>query len=165
MSAPRMKHRLIAASDLEVLHFIYMDEENNRFMSYEPMDLAAFRSIFDGLVRAGRTHLLLDDTSIVGTFELRQQEHRSSHVATLGSFAMHPAFRGRGFGGKAIEEIVQIARARGLRRLELLVETDNPRAIGFYERHGFVKEGIFRGACRRASEQHDIDEIAMARLF
>ena len=160
-----MNHRSIASTDLEVLHFIYMDEGNNRFLSYEPMDLAAFRPLFENLVRSGRTYLLTDDTSIVGTFELRLQEHRCSHIATLGSFAMHPAFRGRGFGAKAVEEIVHIARSRGVRRLELLVEADNPRAIRFYERNGFVREGVLRGAFRRAGEPHDVDEIAMARLF
>jgi ribosomal protein S18 acetylase RimI-like enzyme len=160
-----MNHRLIEPRDLEVLHFIYMDHENNPFLSYEPMGLAAFRPIFDDLVLSGRTYLLIDGTSIVGTYELRMQKHRCSHIATLGSFAMHPAFRGRGFGAKVIEEIVDVARSRGLRRLELLVEVDNPRAIRFYERHGFEREGTFRGAFRRASDQHDVDEIAMARLF
>ena len=160
-----MNHRSITSTDLEVLHFIYMDEGNNPFLSYDPMDLAAFRPLFENLVRSGRTYLLTDDTSVVGTFELRLQEHRCSHIATLGSFAMHPAFRGRGFGAKAIDEIVRIARSRGVRRLDLLVEADNPRAIRFYEKHGFVREGILRGAFRRAGDPHDVDEIAMARLF
>ena len=159
-----MNHRPIESSDLEVLHFIYMDAENNRFLSYEPMDLAAFRPIFESLLGAGRTYLLLDDTRVVGTYELRVGEHRTSHIATLGSFAMHPAFRGRGFGAKAIDEIADVARSRGMRRLELLVEIDNPRAIRFYERHGFLREGILRAAFRRAAEEQDVDEIAMARL-
>ena len=160
-----MNHRAIGSSDLELIHFIYMDEVNNPFLSYDPMDLVAFRPLYENLVREGRTYLLLDGTNVVGTYELRLQERRSSHVATLGSFAMHAAFRGRGFGAKAIEEIVDVARSRGVRRLELLVEVDNPRAIRFYERHGFVKEGILRGAVRRAGERHDVDEIAMARLL
>jgi putative acetyltransferase len=78
---------------------------------------------------------------------------------------MHPSFRGRGFGSRAIEETVHFARSQGVRRLELLVETDNPRAIRFYEKHGFVREGILRGAVRRASDPHDVDELAMARLL
>lgn len=160
-----MNHRAIESGDLDVVHFIYMDAENNPFLSYDPMDIGTFRPIFESLLGGGRTYLLLDDTRVVGTYELRHQEHRSSHVATLGSFAMHPAFRGRGFGGKGIEEIVDVARSRGVRRLELLVEVDNPRAIRFYEKHGFVKEGVLRAAVRRANQQHDVDEIAMARLL
>jgi putative acetyltransferase len=161
-----MKHRPIASSDLDVLHAIYMDPENNPFLSYEPMSAAEFAPIFQELVREGRTYLFEDETEVVGTFALRLQDHhRSSHVAILGSFAMHPSFRGRGFGGRAIETIVLFARSKGVRRLELLVEIDNPRAIRFYEKHGFVREGILRGAFRRASDSHDVDELAMARLL
>jgi RimJ/RimL family protein N-acetyltransferase len=158
-----MKHRPIAPSDLEVLHAIYMDAENNPFLSYEPMGLAAFRPIFEDLVQGACTYLLFEGTDVVGTFALRLQDHRCSHVATLGSFAMHPSFRGRGFGGHAIDAIALFARSKGVRRLELLVETDNARAIGFYEKHGFEREGILRAAFRRASDTHDTDELSMAR--
>lgn len=163
MGTAPMNHRPIVLSDLDVLHRIYMDAESNPFLSYEPMDVAAFRPIFEDLVRSGSTHLLLEGINVVGSYALRFQTHRCAHVATLGSFAMHPLFRGRGFGGRAIEHIVAIAQSKGVRRLQLLVETDNPRAIGFYEKHGFVREGILRGAFRRASETQDCDELAMAR--
>jgi RimJ/RimL family protein N-acetyltransferase len=159
----RMNHRPITEGDLDVLHLLYMDPENNPFLSYDPMDKNAFRPIFEDLVRSGNTHLLWEGTDVVGTFALRVQTHRSAHVATLGSFAMHPDFRGRGFGAKAISKIVEVARAKGVRRLELLVETDNARAIRFYEKQGFVKEGILRGAFRRANDANDIDELSMSR--
>jgi len=158
-----MNHRPIEPRDLAMLHAIYMDAENNPFLDYEPMDVETFRTIFESLVRSGKTHLLLVGDQVVGTFALRLHSRREAHVATLGSFAMHPLFRGRGFGGRAIEHIVAIAQSKGVRRLQLLVETDNPRAIGFYEKHGFVREGILRGAFRRASETQDCDELAMAR--
>jgi ribosomal protein S18 acetylase RimI-like enzyme len=160
-----MNHRLISIDDLDVLHHIYMDAENNPFLSYEPMAIVDFHPIFEDLRRAARTHLLLEGIQVVGTFALRVQNHRSSHVATLESFAMHPAFRGRGFGARAMDEIVTVARFKGVRRLELLVETDNARALRFYEKHGFVREGILRAAFRRASAAEDMDEIAMARLL
>jgi len=163
MGTAPMNHRPIVLSDLDVLHRIYMDAESNPFLSYEPMDVAAFRPIFEDLVRSRSTHLLLEGINVVGSYALRFQTHRCAHVATLGSFAMHPAFRGRGYGARAIEEIASAARSRGARRLELLVETDNPRAIRFYEKQGFVREGILRGAFRRANEAHDADEMAMAR--
>jgi RimJ/RimL family protein N-acetyltransferase len=158
-----MKHRSIEAGDLDVLHFIYMDAENNPFLAYEPMDVATFRPIFEQILRAQDTYLLIEDNLVLGTYALRLQAHRESHVATLGSFAMHPAYRGRGFGARAIEEIADIARTKGVRRLQLLAETDNPRALRFYEKHGFVREGILRGAFRRAADSEDGDEVAMAR--
>jgi putative acetyltransferase len=160
-----MNHRLISMDDRDVLHHVYMDAENNPFLSYEPMAVVDFHPIFEKLLRAACTYLLVDGIQVVGTFALRIQDHRSSHVATLGSFAMHPAFRGRGFGARAMDEIVTLARSNGVRRLELLVETDNARALRFYEKHGFVREGILRAAFRRASATEDMDEVAMARLL
>jgi RimJ/RimL family protein N-acetyltransferase len=160
-----MKHRPIAASDLQTVFAIYMDPENNPFLNYEPMTVEEFRPIFDDLVDSGCTHLLVDAVDVVGTFSLRLQQRRCAHVATLGSFAMHPSFRGLGLGGRAIEQIVLLARSKGARRLELLVETDNARAIRFYEKNGFTREAILRGAFRRASDAQDMDELVMARLL
>jgi putative acetyltransferase len=160
-----MNHRPVASKDLEIVHGIYMDPENNPFLNYEPMGVAAFRPIFDELLRSGCTRLLVEGVDVIGTFSLRVQRHRCAHVATLEGFAMHPSFRGRGLGGRVIEAIVHLARSEGVRRLELLVETDNARAIHFYEKHGFLREGILRGAFRRARDPHDIDELAMARLL
>ena len=157
-----MNRRLIEQGDLEMLHAIYMDPENNPFLCYELMDVPAFRPIFEKFVRSQSTYLLVEGTDVVATFALRIHTHREAHVATLGGFAMHPLFRGRGFGGRAIDDIVALARSKGVRRLQLLVETDNPRAIRFYEKHGFLREGILRGAFRRASETHDGDELSMA---
>ena len=38
---------------------------------------------------------------------------------------------------------------------------DNARAIAFYERHGFVREGLRRAQYRRGDQYHD--EVLMAR--
>jgi len=158
-----MNHRPISSADLRAVHGLYMDAENNRFLDYELMDEATFRPLFDELVRAGETFLVVDGERVLGTYRLHLQTHRCAHVATLGSLAMHPDFRGRGFGTKVLEQILATLDGRGVRRLELLVEADNARAIRFYEGHGFAREGIFRGAFRREGEPDDVDEIAMAR--
>jgi RimJ/RimL family protein N-acetyltransferase len=160
-----MAHRPITSDDLDSVYRIYFDAEANPFLDYEPMDRAAFRPIFDELVRAGDTALLVDGVHVLGTYRLHVQAHRCSHVATLGAFAMHPDFRGRGLGVKALEEIVLVARSRGVRRIELFVEADNRRAIRFYERQGFVREGVLRGSFRRRGDAADIDSFVMARIL
>lgn len=161
-----MRHRAIGPADLDVVHEIFMDGENNPFLDYEPMDRASFRAIFDDLVRQQRTSLVLDDAGdVVGTYAIDRDTHRSSHVATLGSFALHPSHRGRGLGGTVIAEIVERLQQQGIRRLELLVEVDNVRAIRFYEKCSFTSEGVLRKAFRRASDAEDIDDIVMSKLL
>jgi putative acetyltransferase len=158
-----MIHRPLVPLDLPVLHGLYMEPETNRFLDYEPMDEDTFRVIFDGLVCAQETSLVLEGERVLGTYRLHVQPFRCAHVATLGGFAIAPSARGRGLGGEILEAIVAGLPARGIRRLELLVEADNARAIRFYEKHRFVREGVLRGAFRREREPEDVDEIAMAR--
>lgn len=157
-----MLHRFIVPSDLATLHRLYMAPENNRFLDYEPVDVEPFRSTFDALVRQEDTFLVIDGAHAVATYRFHLQGHRCSHVATLAGLALDPALHGRGIGGAILERIFEIADARGVRRIELLVEADNPRGVRFYEKHGFVREGVFRGAFRRRNEASDVDEIALA---
>jgi putative acetyltransferase len=160
-----VEHRAITREDIEVIHRIYMDEGVNPYFDYEPMPRDEFRPIFDALVAGGDTVLVVDEGRVVGTYRLQLQSHRCAHVATLGALAVHPDARGRGYGGRLLDDAVARARARGARRVELLVEADNPRAIRLYERHGFVKEGVLRGAFRRRNDAADVDEIAMGLLL
>jgi putative acetyltransferase len=50
----------------------------------------------------------------------------------------------------------------GLCRIELTVYADNERAIGLYERFGFVREGLHRAFALRNGAF--VDALAMARI-
>ena len=54
----------------------------------------------------------------------------------LSNIAVYPDFRCKGYGAKLLEFIEVEAQTAGCRRLVLDVETDNERAIKFYERMG-----------------------------
>ncbi|MEI7444075.1 MAG: GNAT family N-acetyltransferase [Burkholderiales bacterium] len=58
--------------------------------------------------------------------------------ARIGRMAVLPAHRGGGVGGRLLERLVCCAAERGDREVTL---SSQVRAIGFYERHGFVAEG------------------------
>jgi len=52
---------------------------------------------------------------------------------------LDPAFRGRGIGQAAVEQLLAIAAARGASRLELLTTAGNAQAAAFYDRLGLVQ--------------------------
>jgi RimJ/RimL family protein N-acetyltransferase len=160
-----MLHRLITATDLAILHRLYMAAENNRFLDYDPIDVEDFRSTFDALVRQQGTYLVIDGSHAIATYRLHFQAHRCAHVAMLSGLAIDPALHRRGMGSAILQRIFEIADLRGVRRVEILVEADNAVGLRFYEKNGFIREGIFRGAFRRRGESHDVDEIAMARRW
>jgi putative acetyltransferase len=99
---------------------------------------------------------------LIGTIALNRKENRRSHVGDFG-MAVHDAYQGRGAGSAMLAAVLDFAdRWMGLRRLELTVYADNARAIGLYEKFGFVREGLHRDFALR--DGVFIDALAMARL-
>ncbi|MFI6744118.1 GNAT family N-acetyltransferase [Nonomuraea sp. NPDC050451] len=65
----------------------------------------------------------------------------SEGAGTLWQLAVLPALQSRGLGTLLIQAAEQRIGNRGLRRAELAVEEDNPRARALYERLGYVAYG------------------------
>lgn len=70
----------------------------------------------------------------------------SEGAGTLWQLAVLPALQSRGLGTLLVRAAEQRIRDRGLRRAELAVEEDNPRARALYERLGYVAHGRERDA-------------------
>jgi ribosomal protein S18 acetylase RimI-like enzyme len=80
-----------------------------------------------------RLPLLLRSRSVVS--RVREKEYYISNIATYSSY------QSLGVGTRLMREAEVIARKKGARSLALDVESDNVRAITFYERLGFSMEG------------------------
>ena len=57
--------------------------------------------------------------------------------ALLDEFYITPAYRGRGAGAQAFDQILRVAASFGVASIRLEVDRANPRVQGFYRRHGF----------------------------
>lgn len=62
-------------------------------------------------------------------------------IGDLDALFVEPESMGRGVGRRLLDDAVAIARGQGVRRLEV---TANPRAVGFYEKVGFVSGAVVR---------------------
>ncbi|MET9505886.1 GNAT family N-acetyltransferase [Streptomyces sp. NPDC006622] len=65
----------------------------------------------------------------------------SEGAGTLWQLAVLPALQGRGLGTLLVRAAEERVLHRGLRRAQLAVEEDNPRARALYERLGYVAYG------------------------
>jgi mycothiol synthase len=79
------------------------------------------------------SRVALTDGEIAGFALVRR---RPDAVAFVDLLAVHPAAAGRGIGGALLGAVFAAARAAGQRRVQLGVASDNPRAVGLYERAG-----------------------------
>jgi putative acetyltransferase len=158
-------NRLAVASDYDFIYRLYMDAENNRWLLYDPMDAAAFQPIFDELVKRGHLYVYVEEGVDVGMFKLQPMRHRNAHIVYLGGVALDRGMKGQGRGSRMIGEAVEIARAQGFTRMELTVATNNERAIGLYERHGFEREGVLKNYSYLKEEGIYLDEWVMGLML
>lgn len=131
------------------------------YLTYERMDEQAFAPIFEELLQSGCFWIWEQDGRVAGFYKATRLPGRAGHVLQLGMLAVDPQQHGRGTGRTMIEDALQRCRGQGIRRVQLFAESDNLRALAFYERLGFVREGTLRGYYRRASDPHDVDEIVL----
>jgi len=61
-----------------------------------------------------------------------------------------------------MSEIKDLAKEKGMRRIELSTSVINDRAIHLYEKAGFQKEGILRKYSYLESEDRYLDEVMMS---
>jgi putative acetyltransferase len=100
---------------------------------------------------------------LVGSLGIERDAHpNSEHVAWVG-VSVDRDWRGVGVGGTMLEAAVRWAAAAGLEKLVLGVFPDNARALAFYERHGFRREGRRVAQFTREGRYHD--EVLMARFL
>ncbi|MDH4165964.1 MAG: GNAT family N-acetyltransferase [Gammaproteobacteria bacterium] len=114
-------------------------------------------------LQAGAVHVVaVAADRVVGWCDLRPKAAPAlRHTAVLG-MGVVAAFRSQGIGSRLLTAALGLAPARGIRRSELVVRSDNSAAIALYRRFGFVDEGTCRSYMR--VDGADYDALLMARL-
>jgi len=120
------------------------------------------RFVLDSL-KAGAVHVVaVADGEVIGWCDLRPKAAATlRHSAVLG-MGVVTACRGQGIGSRMLASTLELAGARGIRRAELSVRSDNTPAIALYRRFGFVEEGTCRNYI--CVDGVDYDALLMARL-
>ena len=126
-----------------------VEEETAFIRRFAANDAAFFVAVVDG--------------KIVANLAVSAHQHtQTAHAAGLGMSVLRP-YRGQGIGSRLLDTAIEWGERRALRRLELEVLSNNPRARRLYERKGFVIEG-----CRRGAVEVDgsfVDSLLMARCL
>jgi len=142
-----------------------MDETVNPYVNFEIMDKKSFRSIFDTMIEQGGFQVVVDDGNVVGALVISRFDHRLRHLAYIGACGIKQQYQGKGCGKRIMQELIKALGDEGVRRIELRVEADNVRAIGFYKKLGFAYEGTHRKYMKREKEKEFIDAHLMGLLL
>lgn len=160
------QHRLATPDDLDAVHAIYVDPRVSPYLGHDPMSRDAFVPILAKLVDEGAFRVVVDDAGAVqGFYRAVRHEGRARHVGYLGTLAVAPSAHGSGLAKAMVETAIEGLAAEGVVRVELMLEADNPRALAFYRKLGFVLEGTMRAAYQRSGDAGYVDELFMAKLL
>ena len=128
---------------------------NKQFIEYEYKD----ENVWNSPLKFGNLEedfeLILNDTSTI-LFAIIEEEKMIgfmniqcfysiwSHgkVFFLDDFFIEESFRGRGYGEKALKSLQEYAKKGGIKRIQLMAENTNPKAIEFYRKHKFNEQEI-----------------------
>ena len=87
-------------------------------------------------------------------------EEGFAHCGRLG-MGVHQDFRGQGIGTQLLAQAMEKSREKGLERIELEVYGSNESAIRFYERAGFVVEGVKKKGRKLDGAYDDLVQMAV----
>jgi RimJ/RimL family protein N-acetyltransferase len=132
------------------------------FLEAPPID--STRSFIRDMTANGNPQVVaVENGRVVGWCDIRRHPHVThAHCGSLG-MGVVPGFRDRGLGTLLITAALDLARQRGMHRVELHVHADNIRAIALYEKVGFQREGVARDAVK--IDGRLIDAVGMAMIF
>ncbi len=141
--------RPITPDDFERFHrAVDIVARERKYLAFleAPPSASAREFVLENIAKGNPQFVAIADGSVAGWCDIvRQSRPIHAHAGVLG-MGLLPPFRGQGHGRRLIETTLLAAKLAGFSRVELTVHADNPRAIGLYERVGFVREGNKRRA-------------------
>lgn len=146
---PLLVLRRLAPGDALALLAFYSGLSEASLRTFRPLGVATTLDVCDAIVadnlpgshRKYDLVAMVEDT-IVGWSSLWSLD---APRPTFG-LSVADAFHGHGLGSRLMEAVLDWARSQGIAVVELTVVQDNAKAIGLYERRGFVRQDEFIGS-------------------
>ncbi len=136
----RIKLRPLKRSDEKEFHALFqtIPEQERMFIKHRVTDIEVIRDWCENIDLGRNLPLLaVDNGKIVGVATLHQQLGGwKRHIGRV-SVLVQPAVRGRGIARALVQEIVDIARATGLEKVEAEFIAEQTTAIHMFAMLGF----------------------------
>jgi GNAT superfamily N-acetyltransferase len=125
------------AGDLRTIRSEALQSEPDAYSSQYPRDVYSIRK-YESMLSSGCYFLAYDDQQVVGMASMAPFDFRGTRHAGLYGMFVSTAYRGTGVASALVAEVRDVAREHRYRALYLSVNEALPRAVGFYEKEGFV---------------------------
>lgn len=128
---------------------------NKQFIEYEykdenvwnsPLKFGNLEEDFELILKDSSTILfaIIEEEKMIGFMNIQCFYSIWSHgkVFFLDDFFIEENFRGKGYGGKALKDLQEYAKKIAIKRIQLMAENTNPKAIEFYKKYKYNEQEI-----------------------
>lgn len=171
ITGDRVRLRHVEKGDLSRFVEWLNDPEVTQGLSFHtPLSMAEEENWFEEMLEGPSEERSLcieakksDEWQLIGNSGFFNIDWRN-RSAELGLFIGDKTYWGKGYGTEVVELLLQHGFGTlNLHRIFLRVFEDNPRAIRFYEKAGFIHEGRLRQAEYHNGQFHDVLFMSMLR--
>ena len=150
--------------DFEQVFRMYFDRSRNRFLYYDPMEESEFTPYWQKMLKRRHTYVLETRGEVRGFISAARREGQEKHVVYISPIIVKRGNIGKGIGHKLMEFLLgKLKYTSGVKRVELIVNSDNEKAVGFFKKFGFEIEAVRKKGTEREGEY--IDDFMMVLLF
>ena len=153
MSAHRARIRRMSVDDLEeVLRIIRLHDSDDYRAAKQVFNELDFDALGDDDYVVCEA---LDEGRVVGVTGHYPDDLEAEGIHWLGWTYVNPYAQGRGYGSMLLKHVIDALRRRGVRKLYLSTSSLEKfaKAVRFYERHGFVIEGVLKDYYQDGEDQ------------
>jgi len=126
---------MFSTLSVETLEFLPIPFSRERVEGwFKDIDYEKHLPILGFVDEGGKTRMVASST--LGFQSMELYHHRAEFGITI-----HDDYQGRGLGTTLTGYMIDIARERGIKKIDLTVVSHNKRAIRVYEKLGFEVEG------------------------
>jgi len=119
-------------------------------------EFQAYKQFFRDLPKNTRAEILVAkcDECVVGFLGLWRLGRYMEHVASIG-VSVHPDYWGNGIATHLIKSAIELAKEKGLKRLEIEALAENAAMRHVAEKLGFKLESLRKNRIRKDGTYHD----------
>ncbi|MEI7961549.1 MAG: GNAT family N-acetyltransferase [archaeon] len=161
MQKNEIKIRTMKKDDAQDLRNIWISPEVTKYTLSRP-NLTTAQTRKRLMNPDSESIVALVENTPVGVARLTKFHGRRNHSGEIVMF-ISKDFQSKGIGTTLLNKVIQIAKKKKLKRVQLGVNVDNKKAIGLYKKMGFKIEGKLKKDSQRGNKL--IDNYCMAKLF
>ncbi len=156
--------RKAEGKDFQRVAEMYFSESANRFLYYDPTNYEDFKKMWKKMLRRKYNLVCVRKGEVVGFITCVRKTGQEKHIAYIGPVVVKPGKGGEGVGKELMEFLLnKLKFTSRFKRVELVVNSDNRRAVDFFRNQGFEIEAVLKKHTERNGEY--FDDFLMVMFF